>query len=826
MRLPLEWLREFVETALDPDALADGLTMGGLEVEDSVPVAPPFSNVRVARLVSVERHPNADRLTVCKVDAGTGSLLNIVCGAPNAAAGITVPCALPGAVLPGDLTIKATRMRGVASEGMLCSARELGLSDDASGLLILDPATPVGADLREALGLDDVCFEIKLTPNRGDCLSVLGVAREVAALTGAPLKSPTFAPMRCDSDERLPVRIEAPDLCGRFSGRVIRGVDARAATPDWMKRRLERSGQRPISALVDISNYVMLELGRPTHVFDLDKVHAPLTVRWGRPGERLELLNGQTVELDPAVGVIADGRGVESLAGIMGGESTAVSLDTRNVYVEAAFWWPEAIQGRSRRFNFATDAGYRFERGVDFATTVDHIERITRLIVDICGTAATRVGPVDDNVTGLPARAPVRLRPARLRRVLGGPIGDDRIAQCLQRLGLALSREPEAFVVTPPSFRFDLQIEEDLIEEVARIDGYQNLPAEPPRVPATMLERPEGERDPHDLRRIMAEAGFQELVNFSFVDPEWEADFGAGPEDARLIRVVNPIANQYAVMRTTLLGGLVAALRYNLNRQAARVRMFELGRVYWREPGVADGALAVGGIAQPVRLAALAYGAADDEQWGIASRPVDFFDLKADIERLLPPQRARFVPAEHPALHPGRSARIDLDGRAIGWLGELHPRALARYELPTAPTVFELDLGSLLKIDLPQPRPVPRFPAVVRDIALWVDAALPAQRVLDEIDALAQRDPRLSALREVRLFDVFRPDGENSRPDGANSRKFAGASANVLLNKEKSLAFRVVLQDTQRSLADADADAARAAIVDHLTTQLGARARQ
>ncbi|HEX7156718.1 MAG TPA: phenylalanine--tRNA ligase subunit beta, partial [Burkholderiaceae bacterium] len=441
MRLPLEWLHEFVEPALDPAALADRLTMGGLEVEDSAPVAPPFSNVRVARIVSVERHPNADRLTVCKVNAGTGVLLNIVCGAPNAAAGIVVPCALPGAVLPGDLTIKATRMRGVASEGMLCSARELGLSDDAAGLLVLDVAAPIGADLREALGLDDISFEIKLTPNRGDCLSVLGVAREVAALIGAPLRPPAFTPVPPTGSERLAVRIEAPDLCGRFSGRIIRGVDARAQTPDWMKRRLERSGQRPISALVDISNYVMLELGRPTHVFDLDKVHGPLTVRWGRAGESLELLNGQTVELDAAVGVIADDKGVESLAGIMGGESTAVSLDTRNVYVEAAFWWPQAIQGRSRRFNFATDAGHRFERGVDFATTVEHIERITRLIVDICGTPATGVGPVDDNVTGLPSRAPVRLRSDRLRRVLGVAIDDERIEQCMRRLGLPFTRE-------------------------------------------------------------------------------------------------------------------------------------------------------------------------------------------------------------------------------------------------------------------------------------------------------------------------------------------------------------------------------------------------
>ena len=816
MQFSEQWLRAYVNPPIGSDELAERLTMGGLEVEACEPVAPPFSGVVVAQVLAVERHPNADKLTVCRVDAGTGAPLAIVCGAPNVAAGMKAPWALVGAVLPGDLRIKPARMRGIESQGMLCSARELGLSDDHSGLLALPADAPVGRDVREVLALDDRRFVIKLTPNRGDCLSVVGVAREVAALTGAPLALPSFAKVSPTIDERLPVRVHHADLCGRFSGRVIRGVNARAATPDWMKRRLERSGQRPISALVDISNYVMIELGRPSHVFDLDKVAGGLQVRWGQAGEKVELLSGQVVEVDDWVGVIADDRGVEALAGVMGGEATAVTLDTRNVYVEAAFWWPEAIQGRARRYNFSTDASHRFERGVDFATTVEHIEYITRLILDICGTSETKVGPVDDQVLRLPERKPVRMRTERCRRVIGVPVPDDEIAAAFSRLGLAAQRKAGEFWVTPPSYRFDLEIEEDLIEEVARLWGFERIPARPPVAPAVMRAQPETQRPVHALRRELVGAGYQELVNFSFVDPMWEQDFAGNAEP---VRVLNPIASHLAVMRSTLIGGLVAALRYNLNRKAARVRVFELGRVYLRDPAVGDGPLAVAGVRQPARLGGLAYGLAWDEQWAVAKREIDYFDVKGDVERLLRRADSRFVAADHPALHPGRSARIELDGQPIGWIGELHPRLQQKYELPRAPVVFELDVDPLLPTPLPRFKDVPKFPAVLRDVALWVDASVTFQRVLDEVARIARTDDRLRVLRDFHLFDVYRPGGEDSS-------KFAGATANALLNKEKSLAFRMVLQDTDRTLADADADAAVAAIVDGLGARIGARLRQ
>ncbi len=815
MQFPESWLRAYCDPALDSDQLAHALTMAGLEVDESVPVAPPFAGVVVAEVVAVERHPDADKLTVCRVDAGTGTELTVVCGAPNVAAGVRVPCALVGAELPGGFAIREARMRGVLSQGMLCSARELGLSDDHAGLLILPGDAPVGRDLRDYLRLDERKITIKLTPNRGDCLSVVGVARETAAITGAPLRLPQFPPVPPTMDERLPVRVLAPELCGRFSGRVIRGLDAKAPTPQWMRQRLERSGQRPLSALVDISNYVMLELGRPSHVFDLDKVHGGLVVRWGRAGESVELLNGQTVEVDDWVGVIADDRGVEALAGIMGGEATAVTPETTSVYVEAAFWWPESIQGRARRFNFSTDAAHRFERGVDHSTTVEHIEYITRLLLDICGTPSTRVGPIDDNVLRLPERPVVAMRGERCRKVLGVPVSDDEIADVLGRLGLEHRREDGRFVVSVPPHRFDLAIEEDLIEEVARLWGFERIPSHPPLTAALMRSRPEALQSPHRLRQTLAAAGYQELVNYSFVDARWERDFGGAVEP---IRVLNPIASQFSVMRTSLIGGLVAALKYNLNRKAARVRVFELGRVFQRDPSVAGGPLSVGGIRQPMRLAALAYGTESEEQWGVVSRDVDFFDVKGDLETLLP-GCLRFEPSTHPALHPGRSAQVTLAGEPVGWLGELHPKWQHDYELPRAPVMFEIDVEPLLLRALPVAVPVPRFPEVVRDVAFWFDESVRLQDVLDVVSELARSDPRLAMLRQFRLFDLY-------RPSVSASRRIEEVGANAMLIKEKSLAFRLHLQDTERTLADAEAEAAVAAVIEGLATRLNARLRQ
>ncbi|MBY4770020.1 phenylalanine--tRNA ligase subunit beta [Burkholderia ambifaria] len=808
MQFPESWLRTFVDPQLTTDELSHALTMAGLEVESLSKAAPPTSKIVVGRVLEVVKHPDADKLNVCQVDAGTGATLNIVCGAPNVAPGIKVPVALVGAELPPaeeggkPFAIKLSKLRGVESQGMLCSARELKLSEDHSGLLILPEDTPVGQDIRDTLNLDDTIFEIKLTPNKADCLSVFGIARETAAITGAPLTPVDIRPVRVELDETLPVRIAAPDLCGRFSGRVIRGVNAHAKTPQWMVERLERSGQRSVSALVDISNYVMFELGRPSHVFDLDKIHGGIEVRWGKRGESLKLLNGNTVELDETVGVIADDRHVESLAGIMGGDSTAVTLDTTNIYLEAAFWWPDSIRGRARKYNFSTDAAHRFERGVDYATTVEHVERITQLILEICGGKA---GPIDDQAVNLPQRAPVKMRVSRANRIIGVKIDADEIADIFTRLGLPFERDDDAFLVTPPSHRFDIEIEEDLIEEVARIYGFEKIPARPPVATSEMRATNETQRSIHDIRHALAARDYAETVNFSFVDAEWEHDF-AGNDNP--IRLLNPIASQLSVMRTTLFGSLISVLRHNLNRRADRVRVFEAGRVFLADSSVKAGELTVEGYTQPKRVGALAYGPAVDEQWGVATRAVDFFDVKGDLEALLAPAAARFVKAEHPALHPGRSARIEVDGRAVGWIGELHPRLMQKYELPHAPVMFEIDTDALTARALPAPTDVSKFPPVRRDIAVVVDQAVEVQALFDEMKkALAEDACRF--VQKVVLFDEFR----------AKSNTSGGLAAH-----EKSLAFRVTLQDPAGTLQDEVVDQAIQTLVERMA-RAGARLR-
>jgi phenylalanyl-tRNA synthetase beta chain len=813
MQFPESWLREFCNPPLNTQELADLLTMSGMEVEEVRPVAPPFHGIVVAEILTAEQHPQADRLRVCTVDAGAFSKdgpLQIVCGAPNARVGIKVPLATVGAELPpGEdgkpFKIGVGKLRGVESRGMLCSARELKIADDHGGLLELAADAPVGTDIRQWLQLDDHLFTLKLTPNLGHGLSVYGVAREVAALTGAPLRQPAFPPVQPRSDRVLPVEVQAADLCGRFSGRVVLGVNTQAKTPAWMVDRLARCGQRSVSALVDISNYVMFEFGRPSHIFDLDKIHEKLVVRWGREGEQLKLLNGNTITLDAQVGVIADAQGVESLAGIMGGDATAVNDRTQNVYVEAAFWWPEAVAGRSRRFNFSTDAGHRFERGVDPQGTVEHIERITQLILDICGTPATACGPVTDEVLRLPECKPVTMRVARATQVIGMPVSTAQCADVFTRLGLGFSEAGGVFTVTPPSWRFDLQIEEDLIEEVARVVGFNSLPMTAPIAPVTPRVRREAQRGAHAVRRALAALDYQETINFSFVEERWEREL-AGNADP--IRVLNPIAAPLAVMRSSLMGSLVQALRNNLARKASRVRVFEIGRVFMRDAAATDGPLGVAGVNQPMRVGGLAWGAALPLQWGTKEQGTDFFDMKGDLEVLLAPQQPVFTAAEHPALHPGRCASIALDGRVVGFVGELHPKWRQAYEIPAfqgqAPVLFELELAAVLAQPLPVFTPLSRQQAVQRDVALVVRDEIGH----DALMAALQQDPQ-GLVRSARLFDIYKP-----------AAPVAGLQAG-----ERSLAVRLELRDDENTLTDERIDATVAAAVTRATQAVGARLR-
>jgi phenylalanyl-tRNA synthetase beta chain len=780
MNIPERWLRTFCNPPLSGRELADKLTMSGLEVEAYEPVGPALDGVVIGEVLSVEKHPNADKLTVCKVKAGK-DVVQVVCGAPNVRVGIKAPLKAGG-----------KEIRGVQSEGMLCSARDLGLSDDHSGLLEIEGKP--GSDVRAALGLDDHVLTLKLTPNRADCLSLLGVGREVSALTGEKLQLPAVKPVPKKIPDQHPVKLPTPDACGRFAGRVIRGVDARAPTPAWMRERLERCGQRSISALVDVTNYVMLELGRPLHVYDLDKLRGPIVVRWGRPGEKVLLLNEQEVEVSPSVLCITDDSGVIGLGGIMGGESTKADEGTKSVFLESAFFYPDAIAGRARAYNFTSDASHRFERGVDFQNNVDGIERATRLILEICGGEP---GPTVDTVAKLPKRKPVTMRVARAQKVIGVPVPAKEMAAAFRRLGFEHAAAKGSFTVKPPSYRFDIAIEEDLIEEVARLFGFERIAAHPPRVAATMLRVPEGRRSLHALRERLVGADYREVVNFSFVEPGWEADFAG---EANPIRLLNPIASQQSVMRTSLIGSLVEVVRKNHARKVPRIRVFELGRAFLRDAAAEDGPLAVRGVRQPLRIAAAAYGPAIAEQWDGAARAVDFFDVKLDLENLIAPLAARFEPASHPAMHPGRSARVLLDGAPAGWLGELHPKWMQKYGLPQAPVLFELDAEPLREVPLPRPEVPSDQPIVLRDISMLFALETPVQGILAAMEA--EKPP---IVRRITLLSLFRGTG--------------------VPEDRKSLAFRVVMQDTERTLTDAEADAARDALVGLLGRKFAATLR-
>jgi len=784
MKFSENWLRTFVNPPLASREFADALTMSGVEVELVEPVAPAFDEVVVAEVLEVQKHPAADRLTVCSVNAG-GAPLQVVCGAPNVRAGIRVPLARIGARLPG-IEIRQAKVRGVESNGMLCSARELGLADDASGLLVLPADALPGADIREYLDLDDQLFTIKPTPNRGDCLSVFGFAREAAAVTGSALTPAPTAAVPAASSDRIEIALEDKMACPRYCGRIVRGVNARAATPRWMVRRLERSGLRSISAIVDVTNYVMLELGQPLHAFDLARIDGAIRVRRGRSGEQLKLLNEQEIALDASLLVIADDRKPLALAGIMGGMASAVTPDSRDILLESAFFDPAAIAGKSRVLGFSSESAYRFERGVDFAATVQAMERATRLVLDICGGTA---GPVCEATARLPERKPVRLRRARAQRLVGIEFTAEQVADILRRIGFAFDAHGDEFLVTPPSYRFDFAIEEDLVEEIARIHGYDKIPANPPVATAAMLPATEMRISINALRGVMVARDYQEIVSYSFIDRQWEIDFCANRDPVAL---ANPIAAHLSVMRSGLIASLVDCLRLNLSRQQERVRLFETGRCFSRAAPAYEQVMMLGG---------LAYGEALPEQWGVTGRKVDFYDVKSDVEAAVAPNIARFEAAQHPALHPGRSAKVTLEGVAIGWIGELHPRLQQDYNLPYAAMVFELNLDKIRDRNVPVYRELSRQPLVRRDLSVEVPETVSVQAMLDALRKYAQRH-----VSEVALFDVYRGKGIDS--------------------DKKSIAFKVLLQDTAKTLTDADVEATIGQMLQVLQEQFQARLRK
>jgi phenylalanyl-tRNA synthetase beta chain len=764
MKFSENWLRTWVNPPLSSEDLAHVLTMAGLEVEALEPVAPAFNNVVVAEVLEVAKHPNADRLSVCQVNVGETQPLTIVCGAANVAVGVKVPCARIGAVLPGNFVIKQAKVRNVESFGMLCSEKELGLATESDGLWLLPGDAPVGKTLREYLELDDKIFTLKLTPNRSDCSGMVGLAREVAALTGIALKPLAIQTQPVTLSEQLPVKVSDALGCPLYCGRLVRGANAAALTPAWMARRLERSGLRAINAVVDITNYVMLEMGQPLHAFDVAKLSGGIAIRRARKGESLVLLNEQTVALDEEVLVIADDVRVLAIAGIMGGQGSGVETATQDVFLESAFFHPDAIAGKARRFGLATDSSFRFERGVDFAATRQALERATQLLLEICGGHAGAISEVRGE---LPKREAIALRGSRVERVLGIALDNHHIATLLRRLQLDFTVNDNDFRVIPPSFRFDLAIEADLIEELARLHGYDNIPAQAPQAALTMLSYSELHRPLARLQQTLMARDYQEIVSYAFVDAQVERELSGNESPVAL---QNPIASNLAVMRSSLIGGLVGALRFNLNRKQARVRLFEVGACF---------AQAENEYLQSQRLSALAYGEVMAEQWGTTARPVDFYDVKADVEALFAPQTLSFVAAIHPALHPGRSAQIFCGEQMAGWLGELHPHWQQQYDMAQTCVWFEVELGALMQAQVPRMSEIAKFLPVRRDLAVVVDEGITAQTLLE-----AMRRASAPYVAEIALFDVYR--GKGVEPG------------------KKSLAFRVLLQDTHKTLTDSE----------------------
>ena len=772
MKFSENWLRELVEIKADRAALAHALTMAGLEVEELTVLGEGLAGVVVAEIVAAEKHPEADRLQVCTVNAGRAGLLQIVCGAPNARVGIKVPLAMVGASLPGGLSIKAAKLRGVDSFGMLCSAKELGIDADASGLLELPLDAPVGQPLADYMGLPDASIELKLTPNRPDCLGLVGLAHDVAALFGSAVNVPAQAAAAVTAKACRGIRLEAGKDAPRYLGRVVEGIDPAARTPLWLAERLRRSGLRPISAMVDIANYVMLELGQPLHAFDNDTLQGDIVVRHARAGETLKLLDGSTAKLDEGFVLIADEHEPLAVAGVMGGFDSRVTDTTRNIFLESAHFAPAAIMGRARKLGLHTDASHRFERGVDPELPRRALERATELVLAIAGGNA---GPVlvAEHVADLPKPAAVTLRRARLKRVLGVDVADVEVARIFTALGMRVEILAEGWRITAPSSRFDIEREEDLIEEVARIFGYDNIPTHSPAGALALAIEPEARINELALREQLAARGYYEAVNLSFLSAELLARWGF---TERLVPLANPLSADLAIMRPSLLPGLIEALRHNRARQQERVRMFELARVFAAgDPPVETPSVAI-----------VASGNAHAEQWGEPSRQLDFHDLKGDLDALIAwggePRRWSVHADGLPAwLHPGRGARVARDGETVGYLGALHPQLARTLDLGADVHVLELTLEPLLARRLPLARPVPRFPAVRRDIAM----DLPEEINWSQIEQTVRGSLGLR-LQELRLFDRYSGKGVE-----------AG---------RKSLAMGLILQDASRTLTDDDAD--------------------
>ncbi len=790
MQISEAWLRSYVNPEISTEILVEQLTMAGLEIDSVNPAAAKFSGVVVGQVISMHQHPDADRLRVCMVAVGEAEPLQIVCGASNVRVGLKIPAALCGAVLPGEFKIKKSKLRGEESFGMLCSEKELGLATDANGLMELADDAPVGVDIRDYLALNDAIIEVDLTPNRADCLCVEGLAREVAVLNKMDWLPTQVINAPISHQDVLTVSVEATDACPRYLGRLIKEVNAKAITPLWMQERLRRSGLRSLGPLVDVTNYVMLELGQPLHVFDAEKLAGGITVRWANADESVALLNNQVIKLDNEALIIADDKQALALAGIMGGADSAVNDETRSVFLECAYFAPHAIAGKARRFGLHTDSSHRFERGVDATLQTRAIERATQLLIDIAGGGA---GPITEVTTtaALPQREAVLLRRLRIEKTLGIALADEQVIDIFQRLGMTVQTQTDGWQISPPGFRFDIAIEADLIEEIARIYGYNNLPSSSLLMRSELSTATEAVLDIDRVKDLLVDRGYQEAITYSFVDEEIQKT--VAPE-TDVIRLKNPISSELAVMRTTLWCGLLKAALYNTNRQQNRVRLFESGLCFNKIDGETQ---------QQKMLAGLVLGDAYSEQWGETSRKVDFFDIKADIQALfsLTGCEVQYLSAQQSALHPGQTAEIIAsDGKKIGWLGMLHPNLEKQLGFDTPVFLFELDQNLVLNKLIPVFKALSKYPSVRRDLALIVKEDVTASEVINCIKSSAE-----TALQEVIIFDIYRGKGVE---EGS-----------------KSIALSLIMQDDTQTLTDSEIEAIVGRLLTLLNNEKNAKLR-
>ena len=801
MKFSEQWLRLWVNPALSTQEMCDQLTMAGLEVDGVEPAAGDFSGVVVGRVESLVKHPDADKLNVCQVTDGNASL-QIVCGAANVRQGMLIPLAKIGALLPAETAadsweIKPAKLRGVASSGMLCSEKELGLAESAEGLMELPGDAVPGQDIRDYLALDDNIIELDLTPNRGDCLSIQGIARELGALNQCVVTEQAWAPCKPTITDDFTVDIQADEACTFYAGRVITGINVNAQTPLWMLERLRRGGIRGLSPVVDITNYVLLELGQPMHAFDRQKLNGKITVRYCKSDEQVTLLDGKCIELQENSLVIADDSKVLALAGIMGGQESAVDESSSDIFLESAFFKPHVIAGKARSYGLHTDSSHRFERGVDSRLQVHAMERATALIHEICGGD---VGPLLEHKTAShPADpSPIRLRSRQIKRVLGIELADNEVTAILKRLGMEVTATPDEWRVKSPSFRFDIQIEADLLEEIVRVYGYNNIPRTRPSYHAIIQPQPEAKNSLNTLKKCLVNRGYYEAISYSFVDPKWQKILDP---QSQTMALANPLSSEMSVMRTTIWAGLLGALKHNVNRQQNRVRMFETGLCFKAQDNTDK--TGIDAIEQEAMFAGVICGDIQHEQWAEKNRKADYFDIKADVEALLSYSASEtvFEAAEHPALHPGQSACMKQNNEVIGWLGALHPQVQKALDIDPRVYVFEFKQSAIMNNRIPAFSPLSRFPEVRRDLAILLDESVPAAEILSVIKATSS-----DLVKETQLFDIYQGKGVDK-----------GA---------KSVAFGLILQEFSRTLTDRDVDTEIENIVSALNQQFAATLRE